>query len=667
MLKEVIYMDMPKRPIQHQAEDLSILAFEQLLPKQWVYRVKEKDYGIDGEVEVFEDDGTATGIMFYVQLKATDSDDEYSQKNIRLKSETINYYKALELPVIIVRYISKSKQVLYKWSSSIDPYPYKDGQKTFGVKFDDSNLWTNDTPSNLHKYLSVFLKMKKLNNILPINVFLDFSFTAISKYKPFIIKSKIRELALENKNLFKIVSERGYDSFIVKVTEDTISTDFLDTTGCYFHSIDKVEFNSIDEVIGDILLSLAVTLLHFNKNYNSIDFLESTVKVSKFIRFPQIANYFIDEYIKLGQADKALELWENVDDDLKNELDDLRFHFLLSNANTSLKSDDKISLTHEKFLLNKISEFKKDGKDEFIGPAYYNYANHLRSIGNVRVALTYYRKALKYNDQYYNEHYIFSELAGVLFELGKYKVSVSCYKHSLELKYIVNNQALYADALMMSGQYSLARDNFRKYFHGYDGKVEAEWILKDAVLDYIIQEYDLEIQDRKPNLALMQEAYKKCGKEKVSIEEYTQIIKLDALDSLIWFDLGIYYANHQNYEKAMMSFLSCALLNRNDSEAWFNTLKSALAANKGEFVAPIIYVGYKISGELFLNQVFEMMAETENFVGEDAMKEFYVVVNSIVDEINEKNFESQPLTMRLFNGSRFVDIMKNSQLIKTVD
>ena len=48
---------MTKRIIQHQLEDLSRYKYGLALPPHWVFRDKEKDYGIDGEVELLTDNG----------------------------------------------------------------------------------------------------------------------------------------------------------------------------------------------------------------------------------------------------------------------------------------------------------------------------------------------------------------------------------------------------------------------------------------------------------------------------------------------------------------------------------------------------------------------------------------------------------------------------------
>ncbi|UBZ13493.1 DUF4365 domain-containing protein [Flagellimonas marinaquae] len=57
----------------HILEEESLLELKKILPIEWVIREKPKDYGIDIEVEIFTSKGEYTGIVFWIQLKATDS------------------------------------------------------------------------------------------------------------------------------------------------------------------------------------------------------------------------------------------------------------------------------------------------------------------------------------------------------------------------------------------------------------------------------------------------------------------------------------------------------------------------------------------------------------------------------------------------------------------
>ena len=121
---------MTKRIKQHQLEDLSRNKFGLAIPRKWVFRDKDKDYGIDGEVEIFNSKERATGLVFLVQLKATASKQQRTIKGIDLSLETIRYYKRLDLPVLVARYSEVKDKFYVKWATQIDPFYAKDGAKT---------------------------------------------------------------------------------------------------------------------------------------------------------------------------------------------------------------------------------------------------------------------------------------------------------------------------------------------------------------------------------------------------------------------------------------------------------------------------------------------------------------------------------------------------------
>jgi len=78
---------MPKRPRQHQQEDSSKAIFIQKMPKHWVVREKSHDYGIDLEVEIFDKNDNATGLLFLVQMKSTST----KRKSVDIQITTVNY------------------------------------------------------------------------------------------------------------------------------------------------------------------------------------------------------------------------------------------------------------------------------------------------------------------------------------------------------------------------------------------------------------------------------------------------------------------------------------------------------------------------------------------------------------------------------------------------
>lgn len=93
-----------KRPVQHQIEDESCRIFQSLLPREWVVRWQDGDYGIDGEVEVFKDE-ESTGLIFKVQMKGTESPTylQDGSMSLQMKSNNLQYLvNEISLPVLVI-------------------------------------------------------------------------------------------------------------------------------------------------------------------------------------------------------------------------------------------------------------------------------------------------------------------------------------------------------------------------------------------------------------------------------------------------------------------------------------------------------------------------------------------------------------------------------------
>ena len=109
-------MSRPQRTRSHVLESVSRSEFSSALVRfGWVVRpFDSSDYGIDDSVEIFEDEMT-TGLMFYVQMKSTDTEDLAKALKVRLKTKTIRYFESLNQPVLIVLFHSPSERFYGRW------------------------------------------------------------------------------------------------------------------------------------------------------------------------------------------------------------------------------------------------------------------------------------------------------------------------------------------------------------------------------------------------------------------------------------------------------------------------------------------------------------------------------------------------------------------------
>ena len=107
---------MAKRPRSHQLEDESITAFRAARPSGWPVRKKDDDYGIDLEVEIFDEEETSTGLLFFVQLKATDA---ATERKISLDREYLQDICQYDSPTIIVRYFARDGRLYWAWAADL--------------------------------------------------------------------------------------------------------------------------------------------------------------------------------------------------------------------------------------------------------------------------------------------------------------------------------------------------------------------------------------------------------------------------------------------------------------------------------------------------------------------------------------------------------------------
>ena len=160
-------VDMPSRPRSHQLEDESKRQFASILPSAWVFRGANPDYGIDGQIEVFDRNNKATGLMFLVQLKGTDEAHLKDALAIQFKLDTLTYYRKLDLPVMIVLYHSQTGHFFWRWTHEVDTFFAERGQEYITVRMPSDAAWLPDTPSLIEKDLTEFREVRSPGIRLP--------------------------------------------------------------------------------------------------------------------------------------------------------------------------------------------------------------------------------------------------------------------------------------------------------------------------------------------------------------------------------------------------------------------------------------------------------------------------------------------------------------------
>jgi hypothetical protein len=170
--------------------------------------------------------------------------------------------------------------------------------------------------------------------------------------------------------------------------------------------------------------------------------------------------------------------------------------------------------------------------------------------------------------------------------------------------------ALYADSLMQRAKFQDALNAFRQYMEK-ELKPDAEWLLKDFMLSYLVE--DLGIIEQQPSSHGPNKLTDPTG---ISDEEahsrLLQAIRLDALCSFAWFNLGASFGRSGVAAEAFRAYLFAGICLPYDVEAWCRALLYGLSSlRKDSLIACVVIciarLAYRCNGQRFLAELGKLV------------------------------------------------------------
>jgi tetratricopeptide (TPR) repeat protein len=597
---------MPKRSRTHQIEDISRAEFQLKLPESWVLREKGKDYGIDAEVELFDENNQATGLIFWVQLKATEANKEKEKLSVSLKIDTLNYYKKLSIPVILVRYLVEEKKFYYKWVNNVDLFFAKKSAKTHKITFDESNLWNEFTANEIKLKLAKIKMLKEGNFRFPLGIKVEIGSEVVNGHNKIQLFPKIRKALKEYKSVVYFEEGSRKVAVYIKLNVNELEINGNGIFGSTYHNVqDRSQENFVEDIVKDIILGIALGMIQIRQLEHCARIIFENKLEQRIKEKDDLLEYVIPPLLQSSYFEKALTFISSILKDSSNfRIDLITKVFVALSAEESPEKTAAI----EKFLIANMESEKSTKSKQQLGIAHYNLANHYHNRGRSFEAVKHYLLAKRNAPIYLKQHYYFSELAGSLFHLQKYKVSAKFYEKALELKANNSYKALSADALMFGGQYERAKKLFDEYLKDEENPAP-EYILKSICLGKLFfDNMDLKDQIRNKekamNLAFIE------GDEEDKKGALLKVLDSDLLCELAWFNLGVYYATEHSYYQSTFAFIMAGICQTADVEAWVNATLSSFNEKETLMVLPLIVkTAYFFNREDYLEKLYERIIE----------------------------------------------------------
>jgi len=590
---------MPKRPFQHQLEDESRTAFRAILPIPWVFRDAQPDYGIDGEVEIFNSEGKATGQLFKVQLKATNEPDLSRALAISLSLDTCDYYCSLDLPVLIARYHKPTSKFYVRWFHTFDPY-YGKGEINITFKFSSDDLWNEETPKKLVREIETIQVLRSPRLALPLALSLVVNEDLIHGVPAYQIVLAIRKAATRLPGVLIISHTSSPQAHSIVITNDQVAISLGGIPSFTLHTSKvPLEGDVLSYFPYDVLLGVALALDklgHSNTaarlitEYAPHCSIRKIAKVGFRLAFCLARAQRITEALELSEA-----LFEKKDSPITSQL--LMLPALAQNDSLSAGERD-FSMRYMKRRIEKA----EDAKDQTLAAlAHYNLGNYIRR-SHPRSAIQHYKKAAEHDPDYSKRAYYWAELAGIMFESRRYKHAISYYQRAIDLGESERCRPLLADSLMFAGNFRRSQEEFEAYISEFD-RADSEWRLKTWALQQLRGMLKFDEQKRQTSTALKVFSVYESHPPEDLRQKLIEVLNYDALCSLAWFNLGVLENQSQNTEAAFFAFLMAALTCRDDVEAWLNVIVIGMNLSRLHFLLiNIITTAYSANGERLLDQ-----------------------------------------------------------------
>lgn len=483
---------MPKRPRAHDLESESRRAFKDAVERRgWVVRpVDSPDYGLDDLVEVFVD-GEATGLLFYVQVKATDEPDLHKALAVRIRRAQQDYFVAVEHPVLVALYHAPSRRLFARWFHRFDPHPRSRSESLRLVEGDE--LMDDAIRALVHE-----VRLYRMVSSTGIRWPLAVKVSSRSRHPASDAALAMAVAAGKGEAYVRfLVAEDATDrvGFTVDLLHDRVVIHGAKSSQTYHGSVDD---RALEAIAADVVLGVGLVLgstRHLDAAAALISISAPLVEaihddVMARVVGTLVAGRRVSEALTIGDALAAQGRWYGAVSVVGT---------VALTASDLMSREDREGIVAFEQRLAEAAEAAGDTREA--AAVFYSLGNWLSAgMRDCSRALPVYLRARALDDTYARRDYFLRELAHAYSSCGHYLEAVAVHRELLEIG--MGDQrtlARLADSLLLTGQYAESAEAFARYLAA-PVPSEPVWILRAAIAQFLVAR-GLLAQDRNEEAA----------------------------------------------------------------------------------------------------------------------------------------------------------------------
>jgi tetratricopeptide (TPR) repeat protein len=544
-----------------------------MLPPRLVFRETNPDYGIDGEVEEFDESDEATGRRFYVQLKATDETKFPDALRERIKNTTAEYLRAQQAPVLMVRYIAPTRTLYARWFHEFDPYYEHVGETHLTFHWSEDDQLSEERVERLLSEAGRLIELRSGGLTLPVTVVLDVPEGGVHDHARAELQLAFESAVARCPADLRLADDREDAYLTASISDDAVTVSLSGLSSITFHLGEGVypPETPAHLIMCDVLSCVAFTLGRAGRGDAAARIAVHFFPDSMLSGVPRLVAELGSATMDAGRVAETLELADRLDQNDESE-DGAAMGFVLlaivREHETSLQPHEQDRL--EAALRGRFERRLEAGRNHEAAAAAENLGLHLMAVRRPTVAVEFLEQAIKLDPSREGED-LAQALAGAYFLSHRYAEAVPAYDRAIEWADAPDPHlhARRADALMYVGRYRDALSAFSA-IETDDPRLGAWIYVKGEALNWVIEATGIERQEPDHETATRLAGEFTDVADAEADEFARRIWERDAASPLGWFNYARVLLDRDLPEEAMLSYLTAAVMSEADVEAWVN-------------------------------------------------------------------------------------------------
>lgn len=594
---------MPRRPRQHQLASESRIAFERMLPSRLVFRETNPDYGIDGEVEEFDDSGEATGRRFLVQLKATDEISLAQALRERIKNTTAEYLRAQQLPVLIVRYLATSETLYALWFHEFDPYYEHVGETHLTFHWAEDDELSTERVVRLLSEAARIIELRSGGLTLPVSLILDVLDAGVHDHTRAELQLAFESAVARCPSDLRLAADPEEAYLTATIGDEAVGASLSGLSSFTFHLDEGIYPPDATDhlMMCDVLSCVALTLGRAGRGDAAARIAVQFFPDSLVSAIPPMCAELGRAMMERGRVAETLELADRLDqDDESADRAAMGFIFLqaVRDHETSLQPHERDRL--EAVLRGRLDRRLEAGRTTDAAAAAENLGRHLMAVRRPTAAVEFLEQTIELDPSREDED-LAQALAGAYFLSHRYEEAVPAYDRAIELADAPDPhlEARRADARMYAGRYREALSAFSK-IETDDPRLKAWIYVKVRALNWVIEATGIEEQqpDRETANELAGQFVNVTDRDADELAD--RVWQRDAASPLAWFNYARVLLDRDLPEKAMLSYITAAVMREGDVEAWVNVALLAAGLEDHDLFIASAITGDRLNQNVYM-------------------------------------------------------------------